>query len=161
MRAYRSVGFLLIGALTVAVIAELRVQAAQTRADDERQIRLLLASHAAASQHGDLQGLVSVYHSDADVRYSDGTVLQGRAALEKRYRQVLSSDPHAVSHSHPSGTIHVRFLRPDVAFVDVESVSGDDTGQGEAATRTPLFAIFTKEAGHWGVAVQRSGIPLK
>jgi uncharacterized protein (TIGR02246 family) len=136
----------------------------QARLKDELEIRRLIAAHAAASQRGDLQGLVGVYHDDADVRYSDGTILRGKTALAKDYREALSSDPHAIAHSHPARTIHIRFLRPDVAFVDVESVSGggvDQTGKKEPLTRTPLLVVFTKENGKWGVAVQRSRVPLK
>ncbi len=160
MRAFGvSAGCLLFAALTLVVVNAFRVQAKQTKAEDEQQIRLLIAAHAIASQHGDLQGLANVYHDDADVRYSDGTILHGRAELERRYRQALSNDPQAVNHSHPTETIRIRFLRPDIAFVDVESVSGG--GADEPVERTPLFVVFTKELGHWGVAVQRSGVALK
>ncbi len=153
-----------VGLLIGLTIAGVHPQAVQTGADDEQEIRRLIASHAAASHQGDLHGLVSVYHADADVRYSDGTVLRGRAELEKSYRQALSSDPNGLAHSHPAETIHIRFLRPDVAFVDVESVSGggaDQAGASEPVSRTPLFVVFTKEQGKWGVAVQRSGVQLK
>jgi|SRR5439155_4875797 len=108
--------------------------------------------------------LSAAAHTGADVRYSDGTVLRGRSELEKSYREALSSDPKGLAHSHPANTIHIRFLRPDVAFVDVESVSGeglDSAGTTRSLTRTPLFVVFTKEQGKWGVAVQRSGAQLK
>jgi uncharacterized protein (TIGR02246 family) len=145
-------------------IAGVHAEPMQPRADDEREIRRLIASHAVASQKADLRGLLSVYHADADVRYSDGTVLRGRAELEKSYREALSGDPNGVAHSHPAETIHIRFLRPDVAFVDVEAVAGGGAGRAgatEAVSRTPLFVLFTKDQGRWGVAVQRSGVQLK
>lgn len=69
-----------------------------------------------------------------------------------------------MTHDHPEETIRIRFLRPDVAFVDVESVSGGGTDQAGAplpVARTPLFVVFTKEQGRWGVAAQRSGARLK
>lgn len=146
------------------VLSVAGLRAGASAAEDEQEIRRLIAAHATASQQGDLRGLVGVYHADADVRYSDGTVLRGRADIEKSYRDVLSSEPKELAHSHPTDTIHIRFLRPDVALVDVESVSGG--GPGEAGTteppsRTPLFVVFTKERGRWGVAAQRSGAPLK
>lgn len=153
-----------VGLLVGLTIAALHAGPRQPGTDDEQEIRRLIASHAAASQQGDLRGLVGVYHADADVRYSDGTVLHGRAELEKSYREALSSEPRGLAHSHPTETIHIRFLRPDIAFVDVESVSGGGTSQAgmtEPLSRTPLFVVFTKEQGKWGVAVQRSGMQLK
>lgn len=154
-------GIALLGGL---VIFGLHAESGSTVAKDEQEIRHLIAMHASAAQQGDLRGLVSVYHTDADVRYSDGTILRGRAELEKSYSQALSNDPKGLAHSHPVDSIHIRFLRPDVAFVDVESVSGGGTDQAGAAgevSRTPLFVVFTKEEGKWGVAVQRSGVRLK
>ena len=61
-----------------------------------------------------------------------------------------------MAHAHPSETVRIRFLQSDVAFVDVESVSV--AGQGP---RTPFFLVFTRVEGKWGVAVERSGVPLK
>ncbi len=152
------------GLLIVAALAAERLLAAPPQAGDEAEIRRLIAAHAAASQHRDLRGLVDVYHADADVRYSDGTVLHGRVEIEKSYREALASDPGEVSHVHPAESIHIRFLRPDVAFVDVESVAVGNAGGSAApqpATRVPLLVVFTKQDGRWGVVAQRSGAPLK
>ncbi|MBI4483153.1 MAG: nuclear transport factor 2 family protein [Acidobacteria bacterium] len=73
--------------LMVLMFAGVHLQAMQATAGDEQEIQRLIASHAAASRRGDLRALVDVYHADADVRYSDGTMLRGRAELEKSYRQ--------------------------------------------------------------------------
>lgn len=54
---------------------------------------------------------MDVCQADAEVRYSDGTVLRGRAEVEKSHGQALSADPQGVGHSHPSETIRIRFLR--------------------------------------------------
>ena len=112
--------------------------------------------HASASQQDDLEGLVAGLHPDADSRRGDGRILSGRAEIEKRYRDVVSGGAKRMAHAHPAETIRIRFLQPDVAFVDVESVSVE--GQGP---RTPFFLLFTKVQGKWGVAVERSGVPLK
>ena len=123
---------------------------------DEQAIRELVALHASASQKDDLEGLVTGLHADADSRRGDGRILSGRAEIEQRYRDVISGGPHRMAHAHPSETVRIRFLQPDVAFVDVESVSV--AGQGP---RTPFFLVFTRVQGKWGVAVERSGVPLK
>jgi len=123
---------------------------------DEQAIRELVALHASASQKDDLEGLVVGLHADADSRRADGRILSGRAEIEQRYRDVISGGPNRMAHAHPSETVRIRFLQPDVAFVDVESVSV--AGEGP---RTPFFLVFTRVEGKWGVAVERSGVPLK
>jgi len=131
-------------------------QTIRPNASDERAIRELIASHAAASQHDDFANLVGGYHADADVRRPDGSIVSGKAAIEQIYRDVLSGGSKRMAHTHPPESIRIRFLRPDVAFVDVASVPA-----AEPAERIPYFLVFTKQAGKWGVAVERSGIPLK
>src|SRR5207248_10779335 len=113
---------------------------------DENAIKDLVALHATASQKDDLEGLVAGLHADADSRRGDGRILSGRAEIEKRYRDVMAGGAKRMAHAHPPDTIRIRFLQPDVAFVDVESVSV----AGESP-RTPFFLVFTKILGKWGV----------
>ena len=136
--------------------AAVRGQTVQGTPADDQAIRDLVALHASASQQDDLEGLVAGLHADADSRRADGRILSGRAEIEKRYRDIISGGPKRIAHAHPPETIRIRFLQPDVAFVDVESVSV--AGEGP---RTPFFLVFTKVQGKWGVAVERSGVPLK
>jgi len=131
-------------------------QTVQGTPADEQTISGLVALHASASQQDDLEGLVVGLHADADSRRADGRILSGRAEIEQRYRDVISGGPKRMAHAHPPETIRIRFLDADVAFVDVESVSV--AGQGP---RTPFFLVFTRVQGKWGVAVERSGVPLK
>jgi len=123
---------------------------------DEQAIKDLVALHASSSQQDDVEGLVVGLHADADSRRADGVILSGRAEIEQRYRGIISGGPKRMAHAHPPESIRIRFLQPDVAFVDVDSMSV--TGQG---SRTPFFLVFTKVQGKWGVAVERSGVPLK
>jgi uncharacterized protein (TIGR02246 family) len=141
------------GCLLVVLASTAHAQTIQANAADENAIRDLIGLHASASQQDDFAGLVGGYHADADLRRSDGSIVSGKAAIEKRYRDILSGGIRQMAHVHPPETIRIRFLRPDVAFVDVESVSV--SGQ-----RTPYFLVFTKVQGKWGVAVERSGVPL-
>ena len=136
--------------------AAVHAQTVQGTPADEQAIRDLVALHASASQQDDLEGLVVGLHADADSRRADGRILRSRAEIETRYRDVMSGGPKRMAHAHPPETIRIRFLQPDVAFVDVESASV--AGQGP---RTPFFLVFTKVQGKWGVAVERSGVPMK
>lgn len=84
----------------------------------------------------------------------------GRAEVEQRYAQALSNDLHAVSHSHPTDTVRVRFLRPDVAFVDVESVSGD-TGPRRACNTHTAFCHIHESGGSVGCSRSALGRALE
>ena len=122
-------------------------QNTQASPADSQAIRDLVGLHASASQRGDFRDMVRGYHVDADVRYSDGTVLRGLAEIEPRYRHILSGGATSMAHLHPPATIHMRFLRPDVAFVDVESVFGGDKDEVGATTpraRVPFFSSSPK-----------------
>lgn len=130
----------------------------QSQSDDEQRIRELVARHSAASQAGDFAGLVSGYRADSDVRYSDGVLLDGQPAIEQHYRNVLSRGPRAMAHTHPEDSIRIRFLREDVAFVDVDSLTDggtDKDGVARKERRVPFFVVFTKVGGEWGVAIER------
>jgi ketosteroid isomerase-like protein len=131
-------------------------QTVQGTPADEQAIRDLVALHASSSQQDDLEGLVAGLHADADSRRADGVILSGRAEIEQRYRGIISGGAKRIAHAHPPESIRIRFLQPDVAFVDVVSVSV--AGQGP---RTPFFLVFTRVQGKWGVAVERNGAPLK
>ena len=93
--------------------------------------------------------------------------LDNRALAESMgidYDTLPSHGPTVMAHAHPENTIRIRFLRQDVAFVDVESVSGGGTNSAGAAIplrRDPFFLVFTKVDGRWGVAVERMGARLK
>jgi uncharacterized protein (TIGR02246 family) len=144
------------GCLLAVLAGTSHSQTIQTKAADEHAIRNLIAAHASASQQDDFAGLVAGYHDDADLRLSDGSIVSGKAAIEKRYRDILSGGARQMAHVHPPETIRIRFLRPEVAFVDVESVPASGSG-----SRTPYFLVFTKVHDKWGVAVERNGVPLK
>lgn len=76
--------------------------------------------------------------------------------VAKFYRSIVAGGPHRLAHAHPTDSIRIRFLEPDVAFVDVESASMSGMG-----SRTPCFLVFTKVDGAWGVAVVRSGAEME
>ncbi len=138
-------------------------QPSQSQPTDEQIIRDLIARHADASQTGDFDRLVSGYRADSDVRYADGVLLDGQQAIEQHYRRILEYGPTAMAHSHPQESIRIRFLRDDVAFADVVSLSGggiDEDGNAAPERRVSFFVVFTKIDNEWGVAIERMGPPL-
>ena len=99
----------LLGCMCLAFFVA-NAQSFQSVSTDEQAIRNLIARHAAASQKGDFDSLVSGYRADSDVRYSDGVFLDGLEAIEQHYREILQHGPEAMAHRHPEESIWIRFL---------------------------------------------------
>ena len=95
-------------------------------------------------------------HRDADTRLDDGTLLVGSEKNTQFFQRIVSGGPHRLAHVHPAESIRIRFLQPDVAFVDVDSVSMSGSGP-----KTPYFLVVTKVENKWGVAVVRNGPDMK
>ena len=123
--------------------------------EDIKEIKRLIQQHATSGQNDDVAGMVATQHENADERLADGTLLEGREAIKKFYESIVASGPGRLAHKHPDETIRIRFLRPDVAFVDVDTVSM--TGEGP---HKPFFLVFTKVTDKWAVSVIRSGVPV-
>ncbi len=152
-----------ITALLCLAVFIAHAQSADSSSTDEQKIRTLIAQHATASQTGDFKSLVSGYRADSDVRYANGFLLDGRQAIEQSYREILQHGPTTMAHSHPEESIRVRFLRDDVAFADIVSLSGGGTTEDGVAVeprRVAVFVVFTKIDNEWGVAVERIGAAL-
>lgn len=128
---------------------------------DEQSIKALLASHAASAQEDDVDGMVATQHEDADERLDDGRLLVGRTGIAKCYQSIVPGGPHRLAHVHPTDSIRIRFLKPDVAFVDVAFVDVESASMSGSGPRTPYFLLFTKIDGEWGVAVVRSGASIE
>jgi|GEM_PF-4476514 len=119
---------------------------------DVQTIRQLVEMHASSARNDDVAGMVATIHADAVARLDDGQFLVGRAANTKFIQEIAAGGPHRLAHRHPPESIRIRFLTPDIAFVDVDSAPV--TGSGP---RTPYFLLFTKVNGQWGAAEVRNG----
>jgi ketosteroid isomerase-like protein len=123
---------------------------------DERAIRQLVAAHANSAQRDDVDGMIATMHRDADTRLDDGTFLVGSKENAQFLQHIVAGGPHRLAHVHPAESTRIRFLQPDVAFVDVDSVSMSGSGP-----KTPYFLVVTKVENKWGVAVVRNGPDMK
>jgi ketosteroid isomerase-like protein len=123
---------------------------------DKQVIRQLIEKHASSARNDDVAGMVSTMHADVVARLDDGRFLVGRAANAKFLREIAAGGPHRLAHRHPPGSIRIRFLAPDVAFVDLNSVS-----VSASDPQTPYFLVFTKVEGKWGAAEVRNGVDYK
>ena len=132
--------------------------AAAQDAGDEAAIRALIEAHAVAWNAGDVELAVELYHPEADVRLSGGEALHGRSDIVAWHRESFASYPGSI-HSHPPEAIAIRFLRPDLAFADVESRLEIAAAAERTVSRTMLFIVLVKEDGAWRVVAQRGTGP--
>jgi uncharacterized protein (TIGR02246 family) len=129
---------------------------------DEAEIRRLIQAHADAWNRRDAKAAAAVFHPDADVRFSSGLLVRGRAALERVHEEGLREDSAkgGTVHSHPPRSVRIWFIRPDVALCEVEARydarTATPTGQLPPPDRSLLFLVLTKDQGRWGVMAQRN-----
>jgi len=126
---------------------------------DSAAIRTLIQAHAAAWNRRDAKAAVAVLTSDAVWITGDGVRLQGRAEIERAHVQWLAADSAAggSTHSHPPETVTIRFLRPEVAVVDLEArfvPLGD--GPPFFPERSAVFAVAIKDGAEWRIAQIRN-----
>lgn len=149
---------LIVFALTLGALCE---AAAQTPEEEGAVIRALIEKHALASKSIDLEGLVELYHEDAEMVYGNGTIVTGRAAIRREYEQLVAS-PATQSgrhHVHPPESVRIRFFKPDLALVEVESHAiGGSNAEGAplATSASLLITVWSKVDGTWAVSYQRS-----
>ena len=102
---------------------------------------------------------MDIYATDAQTISVSGKVLRGRDAIEADYRASLASTRSGRHHTHPTDSIRIEFITPDVALVDVAAVTVggvDATGATMAESRVQLVTIWRKRSGVWLVVYQRA-----
>ena len=131
----------------------------QGSAADSAAIRQWLVNYSDAWNRRDAKRAASLYLAEADIRTISGDRLQGRDAIEEAHAGDLAADTAGGGSrsSHPPATLWMRFLRSDMALVEVESrfdFPPDSTGPVRPELNS-LFLVFKKEHGHWSVLAQR------
>jgi uncharacterized protein (TIGR02246 family) len=150
-----------VGASIICLLAGAALVSGQESPADDAQLRQRIAAHQGASERGDLRGLVDIYATDAQTVSLSGKVLRGRDAIEADYRASLltASSRSGRHHTHPTASIHIEFVTPDVALVEVASVTvggTDAAGAPLGESRVQLVTIWRKRAGEWLVVYQRA-----
>ena len=104
-----------------------------------------------------------VFHEDADFTNVRGMTARGRKAIETFHRRLFEGDGAQGVPSFKNAVFKVldtriRFVRPDVANVDVTwTQTGSVLDGKDRGLRKGLMSwIATKERGAWGVAVMHN-----
>jgi uncharacterized protein (TIGR02246 family) len=130
--------------------------AAQSR-DDESRIREIVAEQVEAWNVGDAKAFSLRFAEDGSFTNIRGTVFYGHRAFEDRHVEIFKTffkgSKLAMSVSK------IRFVRPDVAIVDVSTELSDLQGMPpgvkgttDGKIRTRLQEVFVKDKGEWSIA---------
>jgi len=129
----------------------------QTGETDERAIRAVMDRFVDAWNHHDAKAFATVFAEDADFTNWRGTGASGRTKIEAFHAPVFAT---IFSKSHLEYTdIKTRFVRPDVATVDVHwKMSGAIDAQGNPRPEREglLSFVMAKSAGQWEIVVMHN-----
>lgn len=120
---------------------------------DEYAIRAVMDRFMDAWNHHDAEAFAAVFSQDADFTNIRGMGATGRAKIEAFHAPGFAT---IFSKSHQEYTdIKTRFLRPDVAAVDVRwKMTGAMDPQGNLRDRDGLLNfVMEKNAGRWEIVV--------
>ncbi len=131
-------------------------------AKDREAIRKLHADFAAAWERDDAEGMAACWAADGDLVNPFGRVAKGRRAVEQLFAEERSG--FVKSAQFASRVEAIRFLKPDVAIVDVFwLITGAHAADGTELEplKGTYAAVTCKSKGRWGVSACRGRIPTR
>ena len=138
------------------------LRAADTKQDEEA-IRGVVAEFDKSMNAKDAAALSNVFQEEGEFTNVIGMTAHGRKAIEQFHRPLFEGDGTKGFPSFKNAVFKVvetriRFIRPDVASVDVTWTQTGSVldGKDRGLRRGLMSWIATKEAGKWGVAVMHN-----
>ena len=132
-------------------------------AKDEEAIKAVVAAFDKAMNTKDAAALSNVFNEDGEFTNVIGMTAHGRKPIEQFHRPLFEGDgtkgiPSFKNAVFKVAETRIRFIRPDVANVDVVWMQTGSTLDGkDRGLRKGLMSwIATKEGGKWGVAVMHN-----
>jgi len=129
---------------------------AQASATDEAEIRAIVEAQVAAWNAGDAVAFSKSFAENGSFTNIRGTVFYGHKAFEDRHREIFTG--FFKGSKLAMSITRIRFVRPDVAIVDLATELSNLTGappgvRPNAAGRilTRLQQVFVKDNGVWRV----------
>ena len=124
---------------------------------DEHAIRSVMDRFMDAWNRHDAKAFAAVFSEDADFTNVRGVGASGRAKIEEFHGPMFAT---IFSKSHQEySDIRTRFLRPDVAAVDVRwKMTGAMDAQGNPRPEREglLNFVMVKDGGRWEIAVMHN-----
>jgi uncharacterized protein (TIGR02246 family) len=148
----------LVRILLTALGITLAIPAASADADATAAIQALVGRFDQVSNTKDAKGFGALFSEEGEFTNPVGMSLKGRSAIEHFYASLLSeSNRPSFAHMHLTvlGTT-IRFIRPDVAAVDVKweqtgAIAPD--GKPWGTRKGVLNWVVTRENGNWLILV--------
>jgi uncharacterized protein (TIGR02246 family) len=127
-------------------------------ASDEAPIRAIIGEQVTAWNAGDAKAFSASFAEDGSFTNIRGTVFYGHRAFEDRHAEIFRGFFKA-SRLAMSPT-RIRFVRPDVAIVDVATQLSELRGRTPPGVKarpdgtivTRLQEVFVKDGGRWRIA---------
>jgi uncharacterized protein (TIGR02246 family) len=146
---------LILGAICLALLVPVMDQLGQQ--EDTQQIHGVMNAFVDAWNQHDAKAFAAVFAEDADFTNWRGQGASGRSKIEEFHAPLFAT---IFKNSHQTMTdIKIRFVRPDVAAVDVHwELTGQTDAQGNA--RPPrqgiLNFVMAKKDGKWQIVVMHN-----
>ncbi|MGH3086104.1 MAG: SgcJ/EcaC family oxidoreductase [Rubrobacteraceae bacterium] len=123
--------------------------------NDKLLIEEKVAELERAQQNESVEGFISLFTPDAVWVTAHGKRLTGQDEIHDFTKKVL---PGAMKDSTASyEVVHVSFVRPDVAVVNVRQkpITHDGEPLDDAPQGSPVY-VMTKEEGQWKIAAAQN-----
>lgn len=149
---------LLLTGLTIVLAGLPLTVRGQTKGEtDQQAVAAVIDGFMEAWNRHDAKAFASVFAEDADFTNWRGEGASGRSKIEAFHAPMFAT---IFKNSHQSYTdINTRFIRPDVAAVDVHwEMTGAMDGQGNPRPdrRGLLSFVMAKTAGQWQMVVMHN-----
>jgi uncharacterized protein (TIGR02246 family) len=110
---------------------------------EARAVRELVEAFVKAYNAKDAKAIAAQFTEDGRVVGPDGSIADGRAAIERRYREAFDGDPDATIEVTSDA---VRLLAPDVVLEEGHAA----IRSGGATSKSGRYhAIYVRRDGHW------------
>src|SRR5579864_2203245 len=130
-----------------------------TEPNDEKAIRGLVDAFVEAWNAHDGAACAEPFAVDADFTAITGLKVRGRDLIARGHNEILSTIYRGTRNS--ANVQGIRFLRPDVAVVDVIFTLQKENGEPFELRGSSCGMVVTKEGGKWSIAVLRNMIPFE
>ena len=127
--------------------------------DKETAILGLIETFVASWNAVDARKLASTFAADADFTAISGRHMRGRGLVERGHGEILATIYRGTKLA--ANIESVRFLRPDVAVLDVKFILRKEDGSLVfGIPHTSAGVIATEDSGVWAIAVFRNMVPF-
>ncbi len=151
-------GLALTSAIALAQDTTGRAAPAPPLASDEARIRAIIAEQVTAWNAGDAKAFSASFAEDGSFTNIRGTVFYGHRAFQDRHAEIFRG--FFKGSTLAMSPTRIRFVRPDVAIVDVATELSELRGRtppgvkarADGKIRTRLQEVFVKNEGRWRIA---------